>query len=105
MLTRRRAALATLALALIAGLGPLPLTRGRAEAPAVAAEGPALTTSRATRADQPAIDAQKTCPVSGKGLGSMGGPLKVTRGKSSIFLCCQACLRTIRANPDKFLPR
>jgi hypothetical protein len=63
----------------------------------------AISTSKATKADQQAIDAQKTCPVSGEGLGSMGTPIKVTRGDRSIFLCCPACLKKVEAEPDKFL--
>jgi uncharacterized protein YbaR (Trm112 family) len=63
----------------------------------------AINTSKATKTDQRAIDAQKTCPVSGEGLGSMGTPIKVTRGDRSVFLCCPACLKKVEAEPDKFL--
>jgi hypothetical protein len=63
----------------------------------------AITTAKATNADQKAIDAQKTCPVSGEGLGSMGTPIKVMRGERSVFLCCPQCVRKVEAEPDKFL--
>ncbi len=63
----------------------------------------AITTSKAARADQKAIAAQKTCPVSGEGLRSMGTPIKVTRGDRSVFLCCPDCLKQVEADPDKFL--
>jgi hypothetical protein len=63
----------------------------------------AISTSKATKADQRAIDAQKTCPVSGEDLGSMGTPIKVTRGDRTIFLCCPACLKKVEAEPDRFL--
>ena len=33
----------------------------------------------------------------------MGGPLKVTRGDRSVFLCCKSCLKDLRADPDKYL--
>jgi hypothetical protein len=33
----------------------------------------------------------------------MGVPVKVTRGGRSVFLCCQACLKKVQADPDKFL--
>jgi hypothetical protein len=62
-----------------------------------------ISTSKATKADQRAIDSQKTCPVSGEGLGSMGTPIKITRGDRSIFLCCPACLKKVEADSDKFL--
>ncbi|SRR5579883_740374 len=63
----------------------------------------AITTSKATRADQKAIAAPKTCPVSKEDLGSMGMPIKVTRGDRSVFLCCPECLKQVEADPDKYL--
>jgi len=63
----------------------------------------ALSYARATPADQAAINAQRVCPVSGKSLGAMGTPIKVTRGDRSVFLCCQGCLGKVRANPDHYL--
>src|SRR5436309_2445583 len=63
----------------------------------------ALAITKATRADDKAIAAQKVCPVSGEELGSMGTPIKVTRGSRSIFLCCQGCVKQIQADPDKYL--
>ena len=62
-----------------------------------------LVVAQATQADQPAIDALKVCPVSHEELGSMGPPLKVSRGGKSTFLCCKGCLKEVRADPDKFL--
>jgi len=32
----------------------------------------------------------------------MGGPLKVSRGDKSTFICCKGCLKDVQANPDKF---
>lgn len=37
------------------------------------------------------VQAQKICPVSGKDLTKMGGPVKARIGEQSVFLCCQAC--------------
>ena len=59
--------------------------------------------AKATKADEKAIAAQKVCPVSKEDLFSMGGPLKVSRGDKSTFICCKGCLKEIQANPDKFL--
>ena len=39
------------------------------------------------------VQAQKICPVSGKGLTSMGGPVKATIADQTIYLCCKACLQ------------
>lgn len=69
--------------------------------PARTAPAP-ITYGRATRADQTAINAQRVCKVSGEPLGSMGGPIKVTRGVRSVYLCCQSCLRAIAADPDRY---
>lgn len=63
----------------------------------------AITYAKAARADQPAVNAQKVCKVSGESLGSMGIPLKVTRGDGSVFLCCRSCLAKVTANPDHYL--
>lgn len=62
-----------------------------------------ITVGKVTKADEKAIAALKVCPVSGEELGGdMGPPVKVTRGGSSIFLCCENCLKQVQANPDKF---
>lgn len=62
-----------------------------------------ISVTKATRADEKAVAAQKVCPVSKEDLASMGGPLTVTRGGKSIFICCKGCLKQIRADPDKYL--
>lgn len=59
--------------------------------------------AKATKADEKAIAAQKVCPVSKEDLFAMGGPLKVSRGDKSTFICCKGCLKELQANPDKFL--
>ncbi len=79
-----------------------PYTLTQAQPPAPRPTQVAITYARATAADQPAINAQRVCKVSGQSLGSMGAPIKVTRGNRSVFLCCQACLKKIQANPDQY---
>lgn len=61
-----------------------------------------ITVGRATQADQAAINAQRVCAVTGKPLGSMGGPIKVSRGNLAVFLCCQGCVRTVQSAPDRY---
>jgi hypothetical protein len=63
----------------------------------------AIKVEKATKADQAAIDAQKTCPVSHEELDAMGGPWKVTRGDRSVLICCKNCLKDVTADPDKYL--
>lgn len=59
--------------------------------------------AKATKADQAAVGKLKTCPVSGEDLFAMGGPLKVSLGDRSTFICCKGCLKKIQAEPDKYL--
>lgn len=37
------------------------------------------------------VRAQEICPVSGRHLMSMGGPIPAKVGDQSLFLCCQGC--------------
>ena len=71
--------------------------------PFAPSDGGQVAFAKATKADEKAIAAQKVCPVSREELGSMGTPIKVTRGGSSVFLCCAACLKKVQADPDKYL--
>lgn len=48
------------------------------------------------------IARQKTCPVSGKRLGSMGDPVAVDAGGQRLFVCCAGCVDAVKANPEKF---
>lgn len=45
----------------------------------------------AKKTEQLLIRAQKVCPVTGKDLTSMGGPVKATVSKATVFLCCKGC--------------
>jgi hypothetical protein len=66
-------------------------------------EAVAITFTKATRADQEAIAAQKVCKISGEELGSMGTPIKAVREDASTFLCCAECEKKLLADPDKYL--
>jgi hypothetical protein len=52
--------------------------------------------------DASAIAAQKTCPVTGKPLGSMGPPFRVEVGGRVVFLCCQGCEGSYRDDPARY---
>lgn len=56
-------------------------------------------------ADRASAEKQKTCPVSGAALGSMGKPYKVTVNDQDVFLCCQGCEGKIRGDPDKYMAK
>lgn len=46
---------------------------------------------------------QKTCPVTGEELGSMGKPVAVTLKGETVYVCCRGCAAKAQANPDKTL--
>jgi Cu(I)/Ag(I) efflux system membrane fusion protein len=48
---------------------------------------------------------QKFCPVTGKRLGSMGDPLKVSINNRTVFLCCAGCESTFKEHPEKYLAK
>ena len=48
---------------------------------------------------------QRTCPVTGEELGSMGNPIPVTVKGETVLVCCQGCVKKVQANPDKYLPK
>jgi len=48
---------------------------------------------------------QKTCPVTGEDLGSMGTPIPVTVKGQTIYVCCQGCAGKVRKDPDAYLAK
>jgi hypothetical protein len=55
--------------------------------------------------DQLLAEVQGFCPISGKPLGSMGKPVKVTLDKQAVFLCCKSCEEKARKDPKKTLAK
>jgi len=55
--------------------------------------------------DRALAEKQRTCPVSGELLGSMGKPYKVTVKGRTVFLCCEGCEAKIKKDPDKYLEK
>jgi Cu(I)/Ag(I) efflux system membrane fusion protein len=49
--------------------------------------------------DNRLIEAQKTCPITGNALGSMGLPVKVMIKNQPVFLCCEGCKKQAEADP------
>jgi Cu(I)/Ag(I) efflux system membrane fusion protein len=56
-------------------------------------------------ADENLARAQKTCPVSGEDLGSMGTPVKVSGAGKTVFLCCEGCRKRFEADPEKYVKK
>jgi hypothetical protein len=53
--------------------------------------------------DRRVAERQKVCPVTGKPLGSMGTPPRVTVAGRVVFLCCSGCEDSLRADPKRHL--
>lgn len=46
---------------------------------------------------------QKTCPVTGEALGSMGDPIAVQVQGHAVWVCCEGCVAAVKDDPDKSL--
>ncbi len=55
--------------------------------------------------DRALAEKQKTCPVTGALLGSMGVPYKVTVKGQIVFLCCGGCEEKLNKDPDQYLAK
>ncbi|MFN3193969.1 MAG: hypothetical protein ACE361_25895 [Aureliella sp.] len=56
-----------------------------------------------TLSDSMLISLQKTCPITGKPLGTVGKPPKIMVKGKPLFVCCEPCSAKIKANPDEYL--
>ena len=65
--------------------------------------GSLISVSRATKADAEAVAAQGTCPISEGDLNAMGGPIKLSKGGESVFVCCPACIDAVKADAATYL--
>ena len=45
----------------------------------------------------------KTCPVSGRELGSMGDPYVIFYHEKKVKLCCSSCLKEFNTDPAKYI--
>jgi hypothetical protein len=55
--------------------------------------------------DQALAARQKVCPVTGKRLGSMGMPVRVSVGGKAVLICCEGCEAALKKAPEKYLSR
>jgi Cu(I)/Ag(I) efflux system membrane fusion protein len=56
-------------------------------------------------ADRHLAHAQKLCPITGKPLGSMGVPIKITLRDKPVFLCCKGCVGQANRDPEETLKK
>ncbi len=58
-----------------------------------------------TPEDRPLIASQKTCPITGEPLDSMGGPIKLLVNDQPLFVCCEGCVDQVKSNPTMILAK
>jgi multidrug efflux pump subunit AcrA (membrane-fusion protein) len=61
--------------------------------------------AKLSTADRQLAQAQKLCPITGKLLGSMGIPAKLTLKDQPVFLCCSGCEDQAKENEDRTLTK
>jgi hypothetical protein len=66
---------------------------------------PSVSPGSLSAEDQRLASRQKTCPVTGEPLDSMGGPVRVEVAGRTVFVCCKACEKPLRKNPAKYLKK
>lgn len=73
----------------------------RGSAPALL---PAANVVPASHENKLAYGRQKTCPVTGDELGSMGAPIPVSiAGGQMIYVCCRGCANKVQRDPAIYL--
>jgi Cu(I)/Ag(I) efflux system membrane fusion protein len=63
------------------------------------------TPDSSSESDKRLIEEQKTCPIMGNPLGSMGTPIKIVLNEQTVFLCCAECTAPAKGNADKTLAK
>lgn len=48
---------------------------------------------------------QKTCPVTGRALGTMGPAVPVNIAGQTIYVCCEGCVQTVQSDPGQYLAK
>ncbi len=52
--------------------------------------------------DRESAERQRTCPVSGQLLGSMGEPIKLEVEGREVWICCAGCESALRDDPGQY---
>jgi len=56
-------------------------------------------------ADKELVMLMTDCPVSGEPLGSMGEPIKVSKGGRDLFICCEHCRELAESKFDDYIAK
>jgi hypothetical protein len=62
-------------------------------------------TGTATTGEPKPYGGQKTCPVTGEELGSMGPAIPVTVNGQTVYVCCRGCAAKVQREPDTYLAK
>lgn len=90
----------------VAASSPSPVVDFTAAAPTSQSGSVAANASPASAlVTQSPYGGQKTCPVTGHELGSMGTPIPVAVNGQTIYVCCRGCVAKVQANPDFYLQK
>jgi hypothetical protein len=77
-------------------------TRGGSD---TAPAAPVTTPGSPSAEDKLLAAKQKICPVTGKPLDSMGGPVRLVVEGRTVFVCCEGCEGPLRQEPAKYLSK
>jgi hypothetical protein len=55
--------------------------------------------------DRAIAESQKSCPIGGERLGSMGTPVKLDVKGQPVFICCEGCKNGALKDPEKTLQK
>ncbi len=69
------------------------------------ATNPTVKTDGLSPEDRALVERQKTCPVTGKPLGSMGTPERLEVEGRVVFICCSGCESKLRKDPARYLAK
>ncbi len=66
---------------------------------------PQVVLAALDQSDEAGVARQRVCPVTGAGLESMGGPVKVLVGDKPLYLCCKGCVGKVQSAPEAYLSK
>lgn len=61
--------------------------------------------AKLSQEDAASVEKQRSCPVSGELLGTMGAPIKVDVNGQQVWLCCGGCKESILEDPERYLAK
>lgn len=78
---------------------------GPALAPLASGAVTPLPAGNAVASGEKPYGGQKTCPVTGQELGSMGLPIPATVKGLTVYVCCRGCVAKLQRDPDQYLAK